>query len=174
MLFHFAHWAPVFFCRSERQKCWSSCYRQWNFNLIMCAFMPPLAINHHWSFGHCSDLLTTVNPLKKYFLFVPNPRSEAVTQQRHCFRKVILTQNVDPAQSKSCPPFFYWLRLILPKFHAPLTNTTASHKVCVWSRCVPRLPRRQGQRRWPTGSLSGPLSDETCWTKRDAKKQQPA
>lgn len=73
--------------------------------------MPPVAINHRWSFAHCSHLTSVSWPqstlLKKYFLFVPNSRSKAVTQQLYCFRKVILTQNVDC--QKSAFFFFFWL-----------------------------------------------------------------
>lgn len=68
-----------------------------------------------------------------------------LTQQLYCFREVILTQNIDCAQSESCP-LFYWLRLLLPKLHATQLPVMKSTR----SRCVARLPRRQGHRRWPT------------------------
>lgn len=63
----------LFFCRSERQKCWSSCYRQWNFNL-MCVFIWYTCL--HWQLITTGHLVTVqiCRPqstlLKIFFLFL--------------------------------------------------------------------------------------------------------
>lgn len=103
--------ALLFFCRSERQKCWSSCYRQWNFNLIMCVFIWYTCL--HWQLITTGHLVTVQicwpqSTLLKIYFFCFRIQGQRPLHSS-CFRKVILTQNVDPAQSKSCPTFFFLL-----------------------------------------------------------------
>lgn len=163
------------FCRSERQKCWSSCYRQWNFNLILCVFIwcPCL----HWQLITTGHLVTVQicwpqSTLWKIFPFC----SESKVKGRYTAAVLFQESHFDTKRGscavKKLPPVFCFFLLIKADL-AKVPRCADEHKLpvtkSVWSRCVTRLPRRQGQRRRPTGSLSGPVSDETRWTKPDAK-----
>lgn len=123
-------------------KCWSSCYRQGNFNLIMCVFIWHTCL--HWQLittGHLVNvqICWPQSTLLKIFSFcfrIQGQRplhSSCIVSGKSFWHKtwILRSQKVAPLF------FFYWLRLILPKFHAPLTNATASHKVCVEQMCHP-------------------------------------
>lgn len=99
-----------FFCRSERQKCWSSCYRQWNFNLIMCVFIWYTCL--HWQLITTGHLVTVQicwpqSTLLKIFSFC----SESKVKGRYTAAVLFQESHFDTKRGscavKKLPHFFF-------------------------------------------------------------------